>query len=156
MNFEQTLFYFASRHDLRIYAGDSAGFDIPINNKLIWRWKSALDVVTNKVSLADAFASVKPETDLHADQGVEPCFADCEIFPGSSFQTRCELDDSVLDGGQVSWGWWCEFDLCVTHEDSEFWLRLRDQAWNDREMSKQWFNLRFSKLCNVRPKWNFG
>lgn len=102
--------------------------------------KSALDVVTNKVTLADALSSVEPEADLHADQGVKPCFADCEIFPCSGFQSRCELDDSVLDGGQVSWGWRCEFDLCVTHEDTKLGLRLRDQAWKDREISKQWFN----------------
>lgn len=62
-----------------------------------------LDFVADEVSFADAFAGVEPEADLHADQGVEPCLTNCQVLPRSGLQSRRELDDSVFDGGQVSW-----------------------------------------------------
>jgi len=36
-----------------------------------------LDLIADKVSLADAFASVEPENNFHSNQGVEPSLANC-------------------------------------------------------------------------------
>lgn len=46
-----------------------------------------LDLVADEMSLADTFTSVEPEQDFQSDQGVEPSFTDCQVFPSASFRS---------------------------------------------------------------------
>lgn len=92
--------------------------------ELISRRNNILDVVSSNATLSNALASVEPEADLHADEGVEPCLAHCQVLVGAILGGRHQLDDSVLDCGQVGGRWWRELDASVTHEDAELWLGL--------------------------------
>lgn len=80
------------------------------------------------MSLADTFANVEPESNLHGNKSVQSCLLDGQIFPRSGSSAGDESANSLSDSWQIGYGWWSQLNFGVLEENIEFRCALLDQV----------------------------
>lgn len=112
-----------------------------LTRKPLLQIRSDLNVVSDKVTLSDAFADVEPEEHLSADQRVQPGIAHRQVLPVSGLGAADQLADAFTDGRNVAGLRWGELDGSVLQESLEFRATLGQQIyrWSDcDERGESW------------------
>lgn len=88
----------------------------------------SLNVVSDKVSFADAFANEEPAVDFDGDEGVQETLTNRKIFVSTGLGAMDESRDAGTDRRNVFRWRRYQFDKRILPDDVEFGLRILDKS----------------------------